>query len=104
MLLPGFRHSGNDLPFPSMNACPFASPLKTRFLLCPRTLAGALLFGGLAALLGMPQPSRAATPAVLAAENIRAQPLFVGQDVPRVTTWIRANGNHQGLPFAVIDK
>ena len=87
-----------------MNACPLASPLKTRFSLSPRTLAGALLFGGLAALLGIPEPSRATTPAVSAAENIRPQPLAAGQDVPRVTAWIRAKGNHQGLPFAVIDK
>ncbi|WP_232229916.1 L,D-transpeptidase [Polaromonas glacialis] len=87
-----------------MNACPLASPLKTRFPPWPRTLAGALLVGGLVALLGLPQPSRAATPAVLAAENIRLQPLSVGQDVPRMTAWIRATRNHQGLPFAVIDK
>ena len=88
-----------------MNACPLALPLKTRFPLCPRTLAGALLFGGMAALLGTPQTSQAASPAVLAAENIRAQqPLSVGQDVPRVTAWIRAKGDHQGMPFAVIDK
>ena len=87
-----------------MNAWPLASPLKTRFSLSPRTLAGALLFGGLAALLGMPQPSRATTPAVLAAKNIQPQPLAAGQDVPRVTAWIRAKGDHQGMPFAVIDK
>ena len=102
--MPGFRRSRNDLPFPSMNACLLASPLKTRFPFPPRTLAGALLLGGTAVLLGMPQPSRAASPAVSAAENIRLQLLAVGQDVPRVTAWIRAEGNHQGLPFAVIDK
>ena len=88
-----------------MNAWPLASPLKTRFSLSPRTLAGALLFGGMAALLGTPQTSQAASPAVLTAENVRAQqPLSVGQDVPRVTAWIRAKGDHQGMPFAVIDK
>ena len=88
-----------------MNACPLASPLKTRFSLCSRMLAGALLFGGMAALFGTPQTSQAASPAVLTAENVRAQqPLSVGQDVPRVTAWIRAKGDHQGMPFAVIDK
>lgn len=87
-----------------MNACLLASPLKTRFPLRPHTLAGALLVGGLAALLGLPLPSRAAAPARLGAENIQAKPLSVGQDVSRMTAWIRTTHDHQGLPFAVIDK
>lgn len=58
-------------------------------------LLGALLCASLAALLGMPQPSRAASPAVSTA---------AGPDVSRMTAWIRTTGNHQGLPFAIIDK
>lgn len=80
------------------------SPLNIRFRLRPYALAGACLLGGMAALLGMPQPSRAATPAITAAKNIRLQPFSVGQDVSRVTARILATAHHQGLPFAVIDK
>ena len=87
-----------------MNARPFAAPLKTRFPLRPHALAGTLLCGSLAALLGMPQPSWAAAPTVSSAEYIGPQLISVGQDVSRVTAWIRATHNHQGLPFAVIDK
>ncbi|CDS52759.1 hypothetical protein [Polaromonas sp. CG9_12] len=87
-----------------MNACRVASPLKTRFSFLPRTLAGALLCASLVALLAMPQPSWAAPAAVSATADPRPRPLSVGQDVSQVTAWIRATGNHHGLPFAVIDK
>lgn len=87
-----------------MNCCPAALPLKPRFPLCSRTLEGALLGAVLAALIGMPTPSRAASAAVFAAAGLAPQLLSAGQDVSRVTAWIRTTGNHQGLPFAIIDK
>jgi len=67
-------------------------------------LAGALSCAGLAALLGMPQPSWAASATLPAAEAIQARAYPAGPDVARVTAWIRATGNHQSQPFAVIDK
>lgn len=87
-----------------MKTCLVASSLKTRFFRCPRTLSEALLCASLAALLGMPQPSLAASPAVSTAAGRAPQPSSAGPDVSRMTAWIRATGNHQGLPFAIIDK
>ena len=87
-----------------MNSCPVASLLKTSFPLCLRAINGALLCASGAALLGLAPPSWAASPADFGAAVVKPRPLSAGQDVSRVTAWIRATGNHHGLPFAVIDK
>lgn len=87
-----------------MNSRLIFVPLKSRFRPCGHTLAGALLGVSLAALLGMPQTSHAASPAVVAAGGMTRGQFSVGQDVSWVAARIRSTGNHQGLPFAVIDK
>ena len=87
-----------------MNICAVAPPLKIRLSPGPRTLAEVLLCASLAAMLGMPPPSQAAVPAAFAAASPAPQTLPEGQDLARLTAWIRATGNHQGLAFAVIDK
>ena len=87
-----------------MHSSPVASLLKTSFPLCSRTMTGALFCAGVAALLGLTQPSWAASPMDFSAVAVKPRPLSAGQDVSRVTAWIRATGNHHGLPFAVIDK
>lgn len=87
-----------------MNICAVASSLKIRFSIRPHTLAEVLLCASLAAMLGMQQPSQAAVPLASAAASPAPQPLAEGQDLFRLTAWIRATGNHHGLPFAVIDK
>ena len=78
--------------------------MKTHRFSYRRTLAGAWFCASLASLLGMPQPSRAAPAPATAAQPVQSQDIAVGQDVERVTAWVRATGNHQGQPFAVIDK
>lgn len=83
-----------------MNAHFLLSLMNACFPSHARLLAGALFCGILAALLGMPEPSRAASATVSGVEAVRP----VEADVARVTAWIRATGNHQSQPFAVIDK
>jgi hypothetical protein len=87
-----------------MNSRPVDSLLKTSFPLCLRAMKSALFCTSLAALLGLAPPSWAASLADFAAAAVKPGPLPAAQDVARVTAWIRATGNHQGLPFAVIDK
>jgi len=52
----------------------------------------------------MPVGAAAQTPVEPGAEIRQVSAISAGQDAQQVTAWIRASGDNQGHPFAIIDK
>ena len=66
-----------------------------------RTVIGSCL--ALATWLCLPVTATAATPAA-STQAAKAPQVVIGQDAQQLAAWIRATGNNQAQPFAVIDK